>query len=476
MLWMSSTKPVAAVAICQLWERGRLELDDPVARHIPEFAQGGKERVTVRHLLTHTGGLRMLDTGWPAAGWEGIVARVCAQRLEPRWEPGRKAGYHLASSWFILGELVHRLDGRRFESYVREEIFEPLGARDCWIGMPAERLSRLRNADRADVRSRRSASAWGRRPRPSRACRPHRRVENGATAEARLVVPSPGGNGCGPIRELARLYQMLLAGGALDGRRLLRRETVEALAARHRVGLIDATFRARLDWGLGVIVNSAHYGEPEMPYGYGPFAGARTFGHSGARSSTAFADPDAGLVVALAVNGMPPDDAHRQRFERLTAALYRDLGLARLIARSGIDSSAFEPLRPTPAASESIRPRIVPRSEHAVSRSRIQKEALKVLYRLQESGYLAYMVGGSVRDLLLGRQPKDFDIATDAKPQEIRRVFRNARIIGRRFRLVHILFGDVVVEVSTFRCEPRRGRGAGGAGGRTIRRRRRRSC
>ena len=74
MLWMSSTKPVAAVAICQLWERGRLELDDPVALHIPEFAQGGKERVTVRHLLTHTGGLRMVDTGWPAAGWEAMLS------------------------------------------------------------------------------------------------------------------------------------------------------------------------------------------------------------------------------------------------------------------------------------------------------------------------------------------------------------------------------------------------------------------
>ena len=137
MLWMSSTKPVAAVAICQLWERSRLELDDPVARHIPEFAQGGKESVTVRHLLTHTGGIRMLDTGWPAAGWDGIVARVCVRRLEPRWQPGRRAGYHLASSWFILGELVRRLDGRPFESYVRQEIFEPLGASDCWIGMPA---------------------------------------------------------------------------------------------------------------------------------------------------------------------------------------------------------------------------------------------------------------------------------------------------------------------------------------------------
>ncbi len=325
MLWMSSTKPVAAVAICQLWERGRLELDDPVARHIPEFAQGGKERVTIRHLLTHTGGVRMLDTGWPAAGWEGIVARVCAQRLEPRWEPGRRAGYHLASSWFILGELVRRLDGRPFEVYVRDEIFAPLEADDCWIGMPVERFRGYgsRIAPMFDVAPAAGEAGGESLPPPARL------TENGATAEARLVVPSPGGNGCGPLRELARLYQMLDAGGLFAGRRLLRRETVEALAARHRVGMVDATFRARLDWGLGVIVNSAHYGEPEMPYGYGPFAGPRTYGHSGARSSTAFADPEAGLVVALAVNGMPPDDLHRRRFERLTAALYLDLGLAR---------------------------------------------------------------------------------------------------------------------------------------------------
>lgn len=325
MLWMSSSKPVAAVAICQLWERGRLELDDPVARHIPEFAQGGKERVTVRHLLTHTGGIRMLDTGWPEAGWEGVVTRVCAQRLEPRWEPGRKAGYHLASSWFILGELVRRLDGRRFEHYVREEIFEPLGALDCWIGMPAERYREYatRIAPMFDAIEPAGESRAAGEPAPA----PARLVDNRATAEARLVVPSPGGNGCGPLRELARLYRMLLGGGELDGRRLLRRETVEALAARHRVGLVDATFRARLDWGLGVIVNSAHYREAQMPYGYGPFAGPRTFGHSGARSSTAFADPDAGLVVALAVNGMPSDETHRRRFESLTAALYQDLGL-----------------------------------------------------------------------------------------------------------------------------------------------------
>ncbi|HJX27242.1 MAG TPA: polynucleotide adenylyltransferase PcnB [Thermoanaerobaculia bacterium] len=100
-------------------------------------------------------------------------------------------------------------------------------------------------------------------------------------------------------------------------------------------------------------------------------------------------------------------------------------------------------------------PRIVPRSDHPLSRRDINTNALKVLYRLHNAGYLAYMVGGSVRDLMLGRSPKDFDVGTDAKPNEIRRLFSNSRIIGRRFRLVHVYFHDgSTVEVSTFRRNP----------------------
>jgi len=97
-------------------------------------------------------------------------------------------------------------------------------------------------------------------------------------------------------------------------------------------------------------------------------------------------------------------------------------------------------------------PRIVPRSEHPISRRMISREALKVLYRLHDAGFLAYLVGGSVRDLLLGLTPKDFDVGTDARPEEIRRLFRASRIIGRRFRLVHVYFrGGKIVEVVTFR-------------------------
>lgn len=94
---------------------------------------------------------------------------------------------------------------------------------------------------------------------------------------------------------------------------------------------------------------------------------------------------------------------------------------------------------------------MIPRAEHDVSRKDISDNALKVLYRLHNAGYQAYLVGGCVRDLLLGLHPKDFDVATDAEPEQIKALFRNCRLIGRRFRLAHIVFGRDVIEVATFR-------------------------
>lgn len=346
VLWLSSTKPVAAVAIGQLWERRLLALDDPIARHVPEFAQNGKDAITIRHALTHTGGFRLPQVGWPAVDWEETIARVCAARLEPRWVPGEKAGYHMSSSWFALGEVVRRVDGRTFADYVREEIFLPLGMDDCWIGMPAERYRAYMDAGRL-------AQPWNTEVQKPRA---HVWDE-----EAYVTRCSPGGNGWGPMRQLGRFYEALLAGGALDGRRVLQPQTVEALLARHRVGMVDHTFRQVMDWGLGFIPNSrpglvetfaalrqlegatrpndtgstgaASSPAPpppdvELPYHYGPYASRRAVGHSGYRSSTAFVDPPHGLVVALAVTGTPSDAAHAERFREVLAAIYEDLGLA----------------------------------------------------------------------------------------------------------------------------------------------------
>ncbi|MEK7262844.1 MAG: polynucleotide adenylyltransferase PcnB [Pseudomonadota bacterium] len=100
-------------------------------------------------------------------------------------------------------------------------------------------------------------------------------------------------------------------------------------------------------------------------------------------------------------------------------------------------------------------PVILPRAQHSISRALISENALKVLHRLRDAGYASLLVGGCVRDLMLGREPKDFDVVTDARPEEIRKLFHSSRIIGRRFRLVHVRFGRGIIEVATFRAIPR---------------------
>ncbi|MDE2051219.1 MAG: polynucleotide adenylyltransferase PcnB [Gammaproteobacteria bacterium] len=98
------------------------------------------------------------------------------------------------------------------------------------------------------------------------------------------------------------------------------------------------------------------------------------------------------------------------------------------------------------------KPRVIPRAEHTISRSHISPNALRVLYRLKDAGFQGFLVGGCVRDLLLGMEPKDFDVATDALPDQVKRLFRNCRLVGRRFRLAHVFFGQEIIEVATFRA------------------------
>lgn len=105
-----------------------------------------------------------------------------------------------------------------------------------------------------------------------------------------------------------------------------------------------------------------------------------------------------------------------------------------------------------PASAQPTAPKIIPQQKHGISPNRISRCALKVIAELQQAGFAAFIVGGAVRDLLLGKQPKDFDVATDATPEEVHRLFRRSRLIGRRFRIVHVMCGQETIEVSTFRA------------------------
>lgn len=123
--------------------------------------------------------------------------------------------------------------------------------------------------------------------------------------------------------------------------------------------------------------------------------------------------------------------------------IFKQLGM------SQDDESEHKQLARTKPANKDVH--VIPRSEHSISRKNIHPNALKVLYRLSNHGYQAYLVGGSVRDILLGHHPKDFDVVTDATPEQVKKLFVNCRLIGRRFRLAHIHFGKHIIEVATFR-------------------------
>ncbi|MBS13597.1 MAG: serine hydrolase [Gemmatimonadetes bacterium] len=306
-LWMSCTKPITAVLLGQLWEQGQMDIDAPAAEVIPEFAQAGKSDITFRHILTHTGGFRTEPADLYELDWDDAVASVCELELEPDWLPGERAGYHPSTSWYVLGKALCRIYGEPFPEVVRSRLFDPVGMRDSWIGIPPDRQNEY--GERI---------GWMHLTR--RALEPH----DASNSQSGTAQVRPSGNGRGPIRELGRFYEMLLAGG--EG--FLTERTITALTSRQRVGLFDQTFQHEMDWGLGFMVDNNRYGPDTVPYSFGRHASQSVFGHGGSQSSAAFADPEHDLVVALVCNGMPGQPRHNVRARDLHTAIYEDLGLS----------------------------------------------------------------------------------------------------------------------------------------------------
>jgi CubicO group peptidase (beta-lactamase class C family) len=312
MPWLSAGKPLTAVAILKLWELGKLDLDTPAAAVIPEFASHSKEAITIRHLLTHTGGFRDGDKVSEHLDWAAAIARVCAATVDPDSTPGETAAYHVNGSWFILGELIRRIDGRMPDQFVREEVCAPCGMTDSWMALPAAELAS--NRQRMGLIHLTSPPAVELHPYLNR--------------ERNWLHPRPGGTMRGPVRELARFYATLLADAQANEGRLLRPDTIRQMTTRQRAGRFDHTFQHVIDWGWGVIINSNRHGRSTVPYGFGLHAGDSAFGHGGMQSACGFADPEQGLAVAWVCNGMPGEKFHQLRARELNSAIYEDLGLA----------------------------------------------------------------------------------------------------------------------------------------------------
>ena len=316
----SATKGVAATCLNRLVDQGRVDLDAPVARYWPEFAQAGKEHIPVRWLLSHRAGLPAVRKTLPAGAlldWAVMTAALAEQ--EPWWEPGTKHGYHALTFGYLIGEVIRRVDGRSPGAYCRDEIARPLGI-DFHIGLDARDDVRCAEVIAApppapgqpnpfasiDPESM-SAKAMNNPPGAMRLSAVNSRAWRGAEV--------PAANGHTNARALARFYGALARGGELDGVRILSPQQIERCYEEQSEG-VDAVANIPMRFGLGYRLT-----QPAARYGPNP----RTFGHSGAGGSLGIADPDAKIGFAYVMNQMGSQPLLDPRVTALLDALYASL-------------------------------------------------------------------------------------------------------------------------------------------------------
>ncbi|NQZ56046.1 MAG: beta-lactamase family protein [Lentisphaeraceae bacterium] len=309
MPWMSCSKMITALAFAILTERTNIGFSTRVKEVIPEFAVNGKENITFAHLLNHTCGIRLLALRTHVQTWDETISAICAMPVEKNWSIGEDAGYHIATSWFILGEAIQRISSLSLTDFIQKEIFNPLEMNNSYLSMSTE----MYDSPEIEV-----AKFYKTDTQPIRPA-----VDRYAKSINRCW---PGASGRGPISELGRFMEMLANGGTYGLKRLLSERTIEQISTASRVGLLDKTFNKVIDWGLGFMLDSKHY-QDVYPYSFGPGCSEETFGHNGNQSSAAYVDVENDLVVCFGFNGLPGEAKHQLRLHAINQAIYTDLGI-----------------------------------------------------------------------------------------------------------------------------------------------------
>jgi CubicO group peptidase (beta-lactamase class C family) len=334
-LVFSTTKGVTATAANLLVQRGLLDVDAPVARYWPEFAQAGKAGITVRQLLAHQAGLPWIDgkmTIGEALEWDRVVDALARQATA--WEPGTRHGYHATTFGWLVGEVVRRVSGVSLGAFVRREIADPLDL-DLWIGLPAHQHHRVAPIEALAIPTAPEVAALvdaflGPEAPLGRALF----APGGAWAEEGfaafnrpdvLAAEVPAANGVTDARSLAKMYAACI--GEVGGVRLLTDESVERALGPHTEGFDTVMLDLDVQYGLGF-----HRPGPALKLG-----GPRSFGHYGAGGSVGFADPDAELSFAYVMNRMALGLTGDPRTSTLIDATYAALEPRRDDRRHGPD-------------------------------------------------------------------------------------------------------------------------------------------
>jgi len=270
--WFSAGKPITAVGVLRLLESSPALEPSPMATTFPELAGSHAGTLTLEQILTHQTGLRIAEKDLRATPEKNLQFLARLTPSDGKLSPGQ-AAYDPAGGWWLLGQWIERHTGKSWMDFLENDLLRPAG------------LGELKfHGSAVPIRERR-AGQWI-------------QAEPGA---------GPGASLIGPARQLALFYEKLLAGNFLS------RFSRERMFRPARKGKLDATFGHIVDFGLGVMLHRPAAGTAIAPYGFGTHAGQKSAGHGGARSSIAFADPEAGFTAAIFLNGRVPETEHQPR-------------------------------------------------------------------------------------------------------------------------------------------------------------------
>jgi CubicO group peptidase (beta-lactamase class C family) len=319
LVW-SATKGIGSACVLHVLQKHKITIERTVAEFWPEFAQAGKEKITLAQLLSHQAGLCALDERVDILNYSAVISALEAQK--PLWPAGTAHGYHARTFGFLLDELVRRIAGKTLSQYWREVLGQPLGL-DLWIGLPEEQNPRVATA---------YAAKSGKPPEPKQF---YSDLMTPGTL-ARKTFSSPYGlksvsemnnpairaqpivsfGGIGSAPALAKFYSMLANGGKLDGQTFFSEETITWMTTTLANGM-DRVFQIPTAFSAGFMKDPRNTGR--TMFGTSPNA----FGHPGAGGSHAFADPENRISFAYVMNQMEQSLLPNEKSLRLVDAIYR---------------------------------------------------------------------------------------------------------------------------------------------------------
>jgi CubicO group peptidase (beta-lactamase class C family) len=322
VLFWSATKGLGSACLLHALQEHDIGLDRRVSEFWPEFAQAGKNEITLAQLLSHQAGLSALDNATDILDYHAVIAAL--EKQKPLWPPGTAHGYHARTFGFLIDECVRRITGTRIAQYWRQKFAEPL-ALDIWIGLPAAELKRVATIY--------AAKAGGEQTPPEfyrQLATPGTLVKKTFTSPAGLhsiaamntaenrALEIVSFSGIGSASSLAKFYAMLANGGQIEGTRYYNAETISQITTPLASG-IDRILQIPTAFSAGFMKDPS-----EAPRRiFGPSASA--FGQPGAGGSNAFADPENGIAFAYVMNQMEQSLMPNEKSLRLVDALYANL-------------------------------------------------------------------------------------------------------------------------------------------------------